>query len=251
MTVDAGSVALVVLATGKYLEFVPSLVRSAKSHVVGLARVFVLTDVRPPDVDGVEVSWLPWGQTSWPYSTLLRYRAITAYADVLRGFDHVLHVDADMAFVGPVELPQAVGVFAVQHPGHVGVAAGDLPYERRVGSRARVLPDEGGRYVAGGVQGGTAAEYLSACGTMAGWLQDDLDHGVVPLWHDESVWNRYCITYPPATVLPVEYCMPDVIRVEGARILALSKDHDRYRNVPPVVRFRRRVHRRLRRYWSG
>ena len=240
MTDDGRSVGLVVLATGRYIEFVPPLLRSAQQHVAGLRRAYVLTDSTPPAVSDMEVVRLPWGQTPWPYSTLLRYRAITAYADRLRDVDVLLHLDADMSFVGPVDLTSTEGVFAVQHPGLVAASPAEFPYERRPESRACVPVGEGRVYVAGGVQGGSTARYLEACRTMADWLQTDLDAGLVPLWHDESMWNRYCISHPPAVVLPVDYCTPDVAPPAGARILALTKNHDLYRGVSLAGRIRRR-----------
>ncbi|MEN9504379.1 MAG: histo-blood group system transferase 1 [Actinomycetota bacterium] len=238
-----GSVALVVLATGKYLEFVPAMVRSAERHVTGLAAAFVLSDQRPAEMDGLDVRWLPWGHTPWPLSTMVRYRAMTAYADRLVSFRTILHVDADMEFVGAVDLSECQGLFAVRHPLQADRSPADLPFERRCASRAYVAAEEGTVYVAGGVQGGSSPAYLEACATMAEWIQDDLDAGLTPVWHDESIWNRYCITHPPAVVLPVEYCTPDVRRTPDSRILALTKDHDRYRDVPASVRARRRLHR--------
>jgi histo-blood group ABO system transferase len=238
---------LVVVATGRYIEFVAPLLRSAQQHVVGLTKAFVLTDVRPAKEVGSEVVWLPWGRTPWPFGSLLRYRALTAYADVLSEVDVVLHIDADMNFVGPVDVSTTMGLFAVQHPGLVGTPPTELPYERRRESHAYVAAGEGERYVAGGVQGGSTAEDLAACHLMAEWLQRDLERGVVPVWHDESTWNRYCITYPPAVVLPVEYCTPDLAHSTGARIIAITKDHDRYREVPSLARLWRRSGRQIKR----
>lgn len=241
----SGGVALVVMATGRYIEFVPPLVASAQQHLVGLSTVFVLGDHRPPAIPGIAVRWLPWGHLPWPYSTLSRYRALTAYAEELRRHDVIVHTDADMVFVGPVDLSSVTGVFAVQHPGFVGRPVGEMTFERRPESRAYVVPGEGTTYVAGGVQGGRTADYLAACSVMAGWIQDDLDRQIVALWHDESIWNRYCITYPPEVVLPMAYCTPQSRVDDSTRIVALTKDHDRYRGVALSRRLARQARRRL------
>jgi histo-blood group ABO system transferase len=228
-------VALVTLATGRYVEFVPQLAASATLHVEG-AVLFVLSDTPPPPTTDLEVRWLPWGHTPWPYSTWLRHRAISAYAAEFDEFDVVIHLDADMRFQNPAVFPTE-GLFAVMHPGYVGVATELLPYERREESAACIAAGAGSIYVAGGLQGGARDAYLDACRTMAAWTQHDVSIGVTPRWHDESIWNKYCMLFPPHTVLPVEYCTPDTDSNDRAVLVALTKNHGAYRGLP--------LHRRL------
>jgi histo-blood group ABO system transferase len=121
---------------------------------------------------------------------------------------------------------------AVEHPGYVGQAAEGLPYERRLESACRVPPGAAKKYFCGGVQGGQASQYLDACAEMASWIQSDLDRDIIPVWHDESAWNRYCALNPPTTVWGPEYCSPEHEGNPGARIIALDKNHDAFRETP-------------------
>jgi len=67
------------MATGRYQRFLPELVDTARRHVVGLERVFVLSERRPSlDSGDLPVVWLPWGHAPWPLPTLMRYSALTA-----------------------------------------------------------------------------------------------------------------------------------------------------------------------------
>ena len=236
---SAGRVALIVVATGLYGRFLPDLISSATKHVTGLHRVFVLSDERPPSDDFA--TWLPWGHLPWPYPTLLRYRAISAYADTLRDSDVLVYVDVDMLFTGEVDLREPNGLISVIHPGFEKAAPADFPFERREASRVSVRPGQGANYFAGGVQGGTTEAYLEACAAMAGWVQEDLDRDVIPVWHDESVWNRWCIDHPPSFVLDSVYCTPEGQRDARTRIVALDKNHDVLRQTPALTVWRRRL----------
>jgi histo-blood group ABO system transferase len=224
------SVALIVVATGLYSRFLPELVATARTHVRGLDRVFVLSDVEPAASDIVH--WLPWGHLRWPLPTMMRYRAILAYRDVLLEHGGVLvYVDVDMRFAGEVDLRDVTGLIAVQHPGYVDSNPNDYPYERRPASTSAIPPGDGEQYYAGGVQGGDTAAYLDACRVLADWLHADLSRGLVPVWHDESAWNKFCYLHPPNRVLTPDYCSPEHEHNPAAHIVALDKDHNRVRQV--------------------
>jgi histo-blood group ABO system transferase len=241
VSTDQPSVAVVVIATGRYHEFLPALIEGAKAHVQGLERIFVMSD-SAPRLDGV-VTWLPWGHIPWPYPPLLQYRAMTAYREVLSNFEILLYLDVDMRIQRDITIPSMEGTFAVQHPGYVGVGHDELPYERRIESRCHVAIGEGTSYFAGAIQGGHAATYLEACATMAFWIQTDIANGIIPLWHDESAWNRYCMLHKPEHVLPRTYCSPEYDKQADAYIVALDKDHDRLREATLTTQIWRRMRR--------
>lgn len=238
---EPGTVGLLLVATGRYRDFLPSVVAGAQRHVAGLTRVYVFSDADPrPDL-GRTVTWLPWGHLPWPYPTLLRYRAFSAYADMLGDTDVLLYSDVDMRFQDDVDVRAAAGTIAVIHPGYDGVPADKLPYERREESVAYIPRGAGERYVAGGVQGGRTAAYVDACRTITQWALTDLANGIVPVWHDESLWNKYCHLFPPSLILPRRYCVPEYENDPDAAIVALDKDHDALRGTRSASRRMRRV----------
>lgn len=222
------TVGVVVIATGRYASFLPPLVESAVKHVEGLERIFVLSD-SAPDHSSPEVLWLPWGHFSWPFPTLLRYRAMTAYSQLLKTVDVLLYVDVDMLFVGSTDVRQCEALFAVHHPGYSSARGVSLPFENRRESSFRVVENEDSRYFCGGVQGGQSGVYLEACKELAQLIEADLANDIVPIWHDESAWNWWCDQHAPSLELSDDYCTPDNRDISRARIVALTKDHDYYR----------------------
>ena len=222
-------VGVVTIATGRYGEFLPAFIESARDHVVGLSDICVLADSALGADRGDDVRWLPWGHFSWPYATLMRYRAFDAYRTVLKEFDTILYVDVDMLFVAAVDVAGIAGNFAVLHPHFEGGERATFPYDDNPESVAYVDAQEGDYYFCGGVQGGSSIVFLEACGEIASRIDTDLTRGVVPKVHDESAWNRWCIDNPPERILSSEYCTPETQRAAASRILALDKDHAYFR----------------------
>src|SRR5664279_3681680 len=174
------SVGLLVVATGRYRQFIPQLLASASHHVQDLDRIFLFSDQRPvqrPD-EANNVVWLPWGHTAWPLPTLLRYRAFSAYREILESVDALLYADVDMTFLADVKLGDVRGLLGVRHPGYVGRPVAELPYERRLSSHCHVPVGMGDTYFCGGVQGGATRPYLDACSEMASWIQADIDRNI-------------------------------------------------------------------------
>lgn len=226
---DDAIVGLVTIATGRYIEFIPPLVASARRHLVGLGPVFVLSDAEELDLPG-DVRLLPWGRMEWPLPTLLRYRAFLKYAGPLETADVLLYTDADMLFVDDVDIRSAKGLIAVRHPGYVNSVASDLPYERRRSSMACVERGAERAYFCGGVQGGRTHRFLEAAATIDAAIAEDQARNITAAWHDESHWNRYLISNRAELELDASYCTPDVARTESSKILAITKNHAYFRD---------------------
>lgn len=214
------STTMVLMATGTYQRFIPPLVESAQTYLRGLKEVVVLADQRPP-VGGLE--WGLWGHFDWPLSTLSKFRAVTSHSSLLTNAESILLIDADMLFVGEVQMPPATGTLATLHPYYVGAPRADLCYEDNATSIFAVASSEGEHYFCGGVLGGDTSSFLMAAESMAKDIDSELKQHRIPIWHDESVWNRYCIDKPPATIWGPEYCTPEKHAGQTSRILALDK----------------------------
>lgn len=232
-------VALCVVATGRYTEFLPALLESAgKLFLPGEARAFVVfsdQEFTPPAMPGVDLYLFTVKHEPWPGATLHRYHHLHDqglwFAD--KGFTHVFMIDADMVFVrevGEEILPEKPdGLTATIHFGFVNKPRRAWTYEDRPSSMAYVHPELGKRYYAGGFQGGARAGYMKACKRMAYAIDADAKKGIVARWHDESHWNRHLIGSPPPEVeLPHEYCCPPSWRPDTQRICIVNKNNQEY-----------------------
>jgi histo-blood group ABO system transferase len=217
---------LCVIATGRYASFVEPLLASADKfflpgHDVDY-HVFSDTDFRSrPGV----VWHLIRNPKPWPWPTLHRYHIILdVREDEWEDYDYIYYIDADMRCVGGIGDEIFGKIVATEHPGFVGRQANCLTYERRPQSACSVPFGTGERYYAGGFQGGETKHFIAAMLTMQAMIDRDEGKGIVPVWHDESAWNKWIIDHRPDVVLPMAYCAPEHWNREGAKILALGKD---------------------------
>ncbi len=217
------NVGLLVVATGKYINFVPPLVESARKHFCPDHTItyFVFTDGSLPAAD--DIVCLPHTRLGWPYDTMMRCAAYYQYRDMFDDMDYLFALDADMLFVDTVGDEILGERVATIHPGFVGKRG---TYETRSESNAHVAPDEGKYYFAGGFHGGNSKEFLKLVHTMLTNINEDLENGVVAVWHDESHLNRYFIDNPPTVILNPSYCYPESWKLPyHKRLLALDKNH--------------------------
>lgn len=215
-------IALCVIATGKYLEFVPPLMAGMTAHFLPghVVMPFIFSDHKPSQWPIYSVPHEP-----WPGPTLHRYHHMLTAEKELSGFDYVFYIDADMLIVDTVGDEILGELVATIHPGFAGKHRGVFTYEKRRESAAYVAPNEGRFYLAGGFQGGEAPTFISAMKTMRDAIDEDKRNGITAIWNDESHWQRFCIDHPPTVILPPIYCCPETWTMDGRKILALDKDH--------------------------
>jgi len=223
----ADNVGLLIMATGKYTQFIDPLIQSARKHFCPNHTVtyFVFTDGEIPQaVDIVPIFQMRLG---WPFDTMMRHHVYAKNQEKLLTQDYLFACDADMLFVDTVGDEILGERVATMHPGFVGQRGS---YYRNPQSLAYVSDAEGIYYFAGGFYGGTTKEVLHIAHTLSAHIDDDLSRGVIAEWHDEAHWNRYCIDNPPTVILNPSYCYPENLKLKyPKKLLALDKNHDEIR----------------------
>ena len=199
--------ALLIIATGeKYHAFVPSLLESAKEFFVEHDAI-VWTDTLEAASAFDAKFVLTKEALGFPYETLHRYSTILQQRWLLEKYDQVFYVDSDMRFVALVgEEVFSNGITATLHPGYVGNCG--TP-ERRRESLAFISPLYQSKYFCGGFNGGSSEAFLKMAVYCDSVVRIDSDHGIIPIWHDESATNSYLYRCPPDKILDPSYCYPE------------------------------------------
>jgi len=248
-------IAVCFVATGKYKQFLPMVTQSCvrrmlKPHAM---EFFVFTDSVddiPSSYYGCPVStyYIPW--QGFPNDTLYRYHYMSKARKQLETLDHFYYMDVDYWVCNvpdPEELLQP-GLIGTSHLHNLHPSDG--PHkgspETDPTSTACIGPDEPMQYYfGGGFQGGTSTDMLKAMDIMIQNIDTDKKNGIMAVWHDESHWNRYLTSHPPAIVLDQSYiypeqCLDDMceeancINLRKANIMpkmiAINKDHTKIRS---------------------
>jgi len=235
---DKFKVGLLIVATGRYINFVPGLIDSANKHFLKDHKVtyFVFTDDTSfMYTDSVNIYQ---EKLTWPFATMMRLETYYKNRTYFNDMDYVFALDADMLFVDDVGNEILSERVATLHPGFY--LKKDLPYERNIISKACVSQKEDNYYFAGGFFGGIKQEFINLVKTNSENIQDDLKRGYIAEWHDESHNNRYFIDNPPTKILLPSYCYPEDAALPHLydsyknilnmprKLIALAKKHSEY-----------------------
>jgi len=222
-------VGLLIVATGRYIEFVEPLVKSAEKHFLPGHDVtyFVFTNRELPNLE-CNIVKIEQKRLGWPYDTMMRYEMYYNAKDHFEDIDYLYACDADMLFVDTVGNEILGDRVATKHPGFIGKRG---TYEtKRKTSMAYVNSNEGKYYFAGGFNGGKTVQFLNLCKTVTENIYKDLEKKIIAIWHDESHINRYYIDNPPTIMLTPSYCYPEQWKLPyHKRLLALDKNHQAMR----------------------
>lgn len=199
------------------------------------------------DVKNLGITVFPVGGMEWPQPTLKRYHLYLRQEEILKTYDYQFHVDIDMRFVGFVgDEILGDGLTAVQMPMYAVDKKFVPPYEPNPKSAAyiprpgRIVEEDGKKrfeplYLAGGFQGGKIEYWIEAMKAMKAIIDEDARNGYIPIWNDETVWNKYLFNNPPSVVLDPGYTYPDSLIEEyfkplwgrdyTPRLVTLTKKH--------------------------
>jgi hypothetical protein len=235
-------IGILIIGTNKYKCFFSQLYNSFEKNVLTNhdKTYFYFTDDLTQNVPhNVKMIFIK--SESWPLPTLFRYNYMLKAKDDLCKMDYLFYTDIDMCAINTIGdeiLPDYL--LGVAHPGFFKKGVGTP--EKRLISRAYIGDHEFREYyICGGFQGGTTKEYIKAMEIMNEMIQNDYSKNIIPVWNDESIWNRYYVTNQKFyKILTPEYCYPEckyknrnianyqtIIHLTP-RLLALDKNHKEF-----------------------
>ena len=232
---------LLIIATNKYTQFLPALLRSLKNNFLTSEDVTysIFTDkpyqVREQNsfhnsrMNIFEIEHLP-----WPGTTLYRFHFFNKYKDKLKEADYFFYIDADTEIKEEITAEEIIGErVGTQHCGFVNKRGS---YEGRPTSCCYVGPNEGTNYFGGGFWGFSKKEFWPFIDKAIEMITTDANNGITPEHHDESVLNRYLIDNQPTKILnpSFHYPMSDKNKKTWkenytCKILLLDKNHKEIR----------------------
>lgn len=237
-------IGIYLICTGKYDIFLQPLIDSLDKHFFKNDEIIIYLfwdknyEVRLPD--RFLVVYTPTKHKPFPAPTLFRYKNLLSISDKIK-CDYIFYSDVDMLFVGDVDreiLPHVDSncpLVATLHPGFYN---GGGSWETREASNSFVPIEKRIKYYAGGFQGGETKAYLETVKLMSDKIDADGVNGIIPIWHDETVWNCLLSSLENFKVLTPEYCMVEQVNLRELwginhfipKIIALKKIHSEIRS---------------------
>jgi len=193
-------VLLNLIATNRYMSFVPAILASVDKHFFPSAErcVIVHTNLDLPSLEfpslNIEKHAIPHEQ--WPLVTLKRFHYFLETEDRLKEADYCFYMDVDAVFIKTLDwtLPDR-GIFGTIHPIH---HTGPGYPERNPISTAYIPEGSNSRYYYGGFFGGKTEDFIKMAYDIRGCVGTDMSRMHIAIWHDESHLNRYLFRNPPS-----------------------------------------------------
>lgn len=232
------SVGLMFIATGKYDRYVQGVISSADKYFLKDYEVnyYVFTDKDLNINSSRKINYIKIEHRTFPYASMDRFKHFLGAKEQLKTNDYLFYCDVDSLFVdniGDDILGELVGV---QHCGFVGKEG---TYENNSKSTSYISPENRKIYFGGGFSGGSSDRYLELAEKCANDLDIDQVNGIIPVYHDESIINKYFSGNLPEIILSPEYHYPQsnlsyYKKIWGTnnyrpKILLLDKNHSEMR----------------------
>lgn len=228
-------VCLLLIATGKYDRFLPGLIESVNKYFLKdcFVTIHVFADRAQPEgcyIHRVE-------HKPFPYTTLYRYHFFYDYEEELQGYDYYFYLDVDTLIKGEITSEILSERTAVQHCGFVNREG---PFETNEASLCFVAKELRRKpYFGGGFWGFSNDQFWKFVAHATFIIDEDQKKGITPIWHDESVLNKYLIMKEPTKILTPSYHYPEgnIERYKAmwpenyeCKILLLDKNHKELRS---------------------
>ena len=232
-------IAILYICTGKYHVFFHDFYESSeKFFLSGVEKTyFVFSDNR--DFENLDkVSFHYKECEGFPKDSLFRFRTFLTIEQELQEYDYVFFFNSNMKFVKevnekilPTEKDGWLCCLDAEYEKHYPHPS-FYPYERNRNSLAfipRGLTRY--RYYHAGVNGGRVKEYIEFSRNLMENIEDDYNHGIVAIYHDESHVNKYFSEHPCKS-LYTEYGAAEGTHDEkDAKLIILDKTkYDSYFN---------------------
>lgn len=168
----------------------------------------------------------------WPDVCMTRMQTFLPVQDDIAVYDYAMFVNANVLVTDTVPFSVTGGrLWAVRHAHFAhAVKIGDARIvwsttEHNPKSEAYIpfskCPYD---YVFSGFVGGETRRYLDMVNVLAYRADKDMEAGIIPLWHDESLLNRYVLdTLDEFTLLDPRYLWPEEIRRQDKAPIVLRK----------------------------
>lgn len=197
-------IAILYIGTGHYTVFWEEFFNSCEEYFINDAEkhYFFFTDSNDFQSND-KITIVPQENLGWPLITCLRYKILNKVKEQLKDFDYAFFFNGNMEFIREITkeefLPNAEDGYIVAplHSANKYLKLNiEFEYERNPKSTSYIPYGEGKQYFHAGILGGRVQEFLELLNICGKMMDDDLKNHIIPIYHDESVFNKYILNRP-------------------------------------------------------
>jgi len=230
------------IATNKYVSFLPEMTKSAYTHFFPKTQrhIVIYTDI-PNAKDYVRIEdentstivfhYVHIDHEAWPLITLKRFHR---FSKCPLNVSHSFYCDVDAFFTKTLTTDMLNDLlYGTVHPGYKG---GKGTVCSNPNSTSCIPVGENAVYFCGGFFGGDHTLFMKMAHELCERIQTDLNNGVMADWHDESHLNWYFWKNPPS-VLTYPFALAEPTNpFPTTHVVFIDKSirggHDTLRDIP-------------------
>lgn len=211
------NIGILLISIGKYNVFFNDIYESSENFFLTNHKktYYVFTDGDIINTSNVKKIYQE--NLGWPNNTMMRFEMFNKIHEQLSKEDYLFFLNVNMLFVDSVGdeiLPKNENNFlmGVNHPGYYNKEINQFPYERRDESNFKIPYNSGTHYYQGCFNGGSSEKFLEMSFILSKKINNDLENGIIPVYHDESALNWYYVDKNPL-LMGCEYAYPGNIEI--------------------------------------
>lgn len=186
-------VGILYIGIGRYACFWDEFYSSSEQYLLRDAEkhYYVFTDGNIQASERVHV--FHQDDMGWPCNSLFRFKMFHRIREQLAENDYLFFFNSNAKIVDVVE---PADILPVEHDFCAMCMADSttgMAHESRPASLCCVAPGETDYYFSGAMNGGKATAFLQLIEECNKLVDAELNNGVMPVWHDETVLNRFLI----------------------------------------------------------
>ena len=243
-------IAIVYICTGKYEMFWDDFYYTCKKNFYpqNEKHFFVFTDSnRIIEKHEENVTIIYQKKAGWPFDTLLRYNWFCMVQDKLLKYDYCYYFNANTKLIKKTnesiipfpsfERPLLLNIHSHMYDDVTGEL---FQPERNSCSKAYIPDGSYCRAYSGGFFGGKSEAFVKMCTVLRDWINEDLENGIIAIWHDQSHLQKYAVNNPHCIVPRDIISSEEYAVLEKCHIMFMSKEknggNDKLREVTIKVR---------------
>lgn len=185
---------VIAIATGPYKEFLPGLIDSLKVETsMGELGVAIASDEEMDLGNEYPIKYLFQEDYPWPIVALMKFHIIKRAIELVSGehYTHVCYVDSKVMFKENVEVPanHITTVYHNLYPGYPSKFYQSLIEFENLETKASIGKNY--LYKQSGFFFGPIDLIFRAAKQISSWADYDLANHRIPVFHDESYWNKW------------------------------------------------------------
>lgn len=249
-------IAIIYICTGNYSIFWKNFYESAEQYFYPSINkdYFVFTNddkliAELGTLSNVKVYFQQ--RAGWPYDSMLRFNTFCVVQDALMEYDYCYFWNANTYFVREITtdvIPfptQEQGLILWRHTWSYECNTSDeFDVEKNPNSTAYIAPHTECHEYGGGFLGGTAKAFITMSQLLRDNIAQDLSHGIIAIWHDQSHVQNYALSHSFIEVPRYIICSEEYVSTCATPPYAIFANKQHYggmyklRQMPPWFRFK-------------